>query len=146
MEVRFDIASEPVPASRPRVTHKGHAFYPKKHTTYHEFLKTYLKERPEARMEGPVAATLVFVMPPYKTSSHPVHRSDLDNLSKLPMDAITQSKTEEGEPKFWVDDCFVVHLEAYKRFAREGEEPHTKIKITPISEPVEDYVDRKFNE
>lgn len=146
MSLGFTIEAEPVPASRPRVTRNGVAFYPQKHAAYAEYLKTFLKTVPPLETQGPVEVLLLFVMPAYKTSDHPVHRADVDNLSKLPLDCMTKSVTELGERRFWVDDCFVVHLQAFKRFAREGEQPHTKIRIKTIEGSVEDYIDRMFEE
>lgn len=142
--VSFEIGAEPVPASRPRVTSRGVTYYPKKHTAYAEYLKGFLKEvAPALRSEGPVAVMMLFVMPRYKTSTSPVHRSDIDNLSKLPLDGMTKSQDDEGY-RFWVDDNMVVHLQVFKRFAREDEQPHTKIRIETIEGSVEDYVDRVF--
>jgi Holliday junction resolvase RusA-like endonuclease len=141
--VQFTIPAEPVPAARPRVTGRGIAFYPKKHTAYKEYLRVFLQDMPSLSASGPVQVRVKFVMPRYKTSDHPVHRSDIDNLSKLPLDSMT--KVEDGSmPKFWVDDDLIVHLTAFKRFARDGEDPHTEIRATVIMEPVEDYVDREF--
>lgn len=143
--VSFEIVAEPVPASRPRVTQRGMAYYPKKHTAYAEYLKGFLRESaPALRSVGPVQVTMLFVMPRYKTSVSPVHRADVDNLSKLPLDGMTKSVDDEGA-RFWVDDHMVVHLQVFKRFAREDELPHTKVRIQTVEGSVEDYVDRMFN-
>lgn len=145
METRFTIEAEPIPASRPRVTTRGIAFYPKKHTAYSEFLKQYLKGVVPKHDAGPVEVRLLFVMPPYKTSSHPVHRSDVDNLAKLPLDSMTKIKLGETDhPAFWPDDCFVSSLMTFKRFAREGEQPHTKVRIKSIKGSIEDHIDEAF--
>lgn len=143
METRFTIEAEPVPASRPRVTRSGAVYYPKKHTAYAETLKTLLGGVSPMTLETPVEVRMLFVMPRYKTSDFPVHRADVDNLSKLPMDCMTKA-THEDKPKFWTDDCLVVSLKAYKRFAREGEQPHTKVRVIPIEGSVEDHIDRSF--
>ncbi len=137
-EVRFELAERPTPASRPRVTQRG-TFYPKAHTVYAEFLRKALEGVPGLSTDGPVELRLLFVMPRYKTSDHPVHRSDVDNLSKLPMDGMTKSG------RFWKDDNLIVNLVALKRFAREGEEPHTKVRVVPVVGSVEDHVDALFN-
>lgn len=144
-EISFSIEADPVPASRPRVTARGVAYYPKKHTLYAEFLKGKLNEVTSLKAEGPVEARFLFVMPRYKTSNHPVHRADVDNLTKLPMDSMTKSESEDGSCRFWVDDHMVVHLTALKRFARDGEEPHTKVRVIKIEGSVEDHVDQIFN-
>lgn len=144
MDTRFSIVAEPVPASRPRVTARGMTYYPKKHTAYEAFLKTALKDVDVRHKAGPVEVRLKFVMPPYKTSDHPVHRSDADNLSKLPLDVMTKIKGPDDMPVFWIDDCFVVVLMAFKRFAREGEDPHTEVLIREITGSIEDYIDEAF--
>lgn len=138
-ETRFEIGTQPVPASRPRVARNGAVYYPKAHSVYAGFLKGVLSETPEAITEEPIEVRFLFVMPPYKTSDHPVHRSDVDNLSKLPMDSMTKSA------RYWKDDDLIVALTSLKRFAREGEEPHTKVRIIPIKGTVEDHVDQLFN-
>lgn len=143
-KVQFTIDAEPVPAARPRVTSRGHAFYPKKHTAYAEFLRGVFKSTPQLLHSGPVAVLVKFVMPRYKTSNHPVHRADVDNLSKLPMDSMTKAEADKGGPRYWEDDSMVVHLGAFKRFVRDGEKPHTKVKLTPITGNVEDYIDGAF--
>ncbi|MBD3755120.1 MAG: RusA family crossover junction endodeoxyribonuclease [Gammaproteobacteria bacterium] len=144
-QVSFKIEAEPVPASRPRVTTRGVAYYPKKHTEYSEFLKRYLKDVPSFPADGPVEVTALFVMPRYKTSDSLVHRADVDNLSKLPLDSMTKAEGEGGGRKFWSDDHLIVNLTALKRFAREGEQPHTNIKIRKIEGNVEEHVDRVFD-
>lgn len=111
--------------------------YPKAHRDYEKFLKDVLKDIPKETLDAPVEVRLMFVMPPYKTSSHPTHRADVDNLSKLPMDTMTK----EG---FWVDDNLVVSLLALKRFARPDEEPHTKVRVIPIEGSYDISVDTQF--
>lgn len=143
-ERSFTIVADPVPASRPRVTSRGMAYYPKKHSEYAEYLKQFLKTVEPFQTQGPVEVRLLFVMPRYKTSDYPVHRSDVDNLTKLPLDSMTKSETEVSEHRFWVDDCLVVHLAAFKRFTREDEEPHTKIIIRTIEGDVDEHIDRMF--
>lgn len=145
-DLSFTIEAEPVPASRPKVTARGIAFYPKKHTAYAEYLKQFLKTVDPITTSGPVEVRLMFVMPRYKTSDSLVHRSDVDNLSKLPLDCMTKSMTDGEKHRFWVDDNLIVHLTAFKRFTRDGEEPHTKVRIKTIEGSIEDYVDRMFDE
>ena len=136
--VSFVVDGEPVPASRPRVTPRG-TYYPKRHRERHEFLKQALAETPPYPTANPVEVRILSVMPRYKTSDHPVHRSDVDNLAKLPMDVMTQVE------RYWKDDDLIVSLISLKRFAREGEEPHTKIVIVPFEGSPEDWADHRFN-
>ena len=136
-DVIFDISGRPVPASRPKVT-KFSTYYPKAHTAYAEYLRQVLLTIPSFITDKPVEVRLLCVMPRYKGSDHPVYRADVDNLAKLPMDCMTKAQ------RFWKDDDLIVNLVAMKRFAREGEEPHTKVRIIDIVGSVEDHVDSQF--
>jgi Holliday junction resolvase RusA-like endonuclease len=142
--VEFTLDHVPVPASRPIIFRNGGSSYPKAHLSYHQFLKNHLGDKPLFPTgEKVVEVRFLFVMPPYKTSDHPTHRSDLDNLAKLPLDCMTGDK--DKPKRYWNDDNLVIGLETYKRFARPGEEPHTKVKVTLLQESPEAYADRKFN-
>ena len=143
-DISFSIEAEPVPAARPRVTARGMTYYPKKHSQYAQMLKQRLLEVNPFQITGPCEVRIMFVMPRYKASDYPVHRTDVDNLSKLPLDSITKSFDEDGNPRFWSDDSLVAALLSLKRFTRDGEEPHTKVYIRPIKGSVEDYIDRIF--
>lgn len=136
-DIHFEIEGKPVPASRPKVSKWG-TYYPKNHTVYAKYLSSMFAQSPEYITEEPVEVRILCVMPKYKTSDHPVHRADVDNLSKLPMDGMTKSQ------RYWKDDDLVVSLVALKRFCRDNEEPHTKIRIVPIKGTPEDWVDDLF--
>lgn len=142
-ETTFVIDGDPVPASRPKVS-KFSTYYPPKHTAYVEYLRRVLSLTPEHQTTQPVAVKLLFVMPPYKTSDHPVPRQDVDNLMKLPIDCMTKTTVEGGVHKYWKDDDLLVTMQGFKRFAREGETPHTVIRITPIDGHYSDFVDAQF--
>ncbi len=147
-ETNFTLEAAPTPASRPKIG-RGFAYYPAKHTAYANWLKEYLKQVPPFQTEGPVEVRLLFVMPRYKTVTSTIHKADLDNLSKMPMDSMTKSRVgdEEDAPRrFWKDDHEVVHLTALKRFTRDGEDPHTRVKIRTIEDNIEDYADRIFHQ
>jgi Holliday junction resolvase RusA-like endonuclease len=138
----INIPGKPVPAARPKVSKFG-TYYPKAHMTHKAVLDTFFKGAEPYPVDQPVEVRTLFVMPRYKTSDHPVHRSDVDNLAKLPLDCMTQAK--DGDTgKFWTDDDLIVDLRSLKRFCREGEEPHTKVRIIPIHGSVEDHVDASF--
>lgn len=137
------ITGKPVPASRPKVTRFG-TYYPKAHTERSEFLRVYLQTLEECPVSTPVEVRILNVMPRYATSDHPVHRADVDNLAKLPLDVMTKSLREDGSHRYWKDDDLIVSLLSLKRFCREGEEAHTEIKIIPINGSVEDRVDALF--
>jgi Holliday junction resolvase RusA-like endonuclease len=137
------IKGKPVPASRPRVAKFG-VFYPKAHMEHATLLKKALQMAPSVLFEGPVAVSFLFVIPAFKTSAHIVPRQDVDNLAKLPLDEITQSEDSHKNKRFWQDDDLVVSLKSYKRFARKGEEPHTRIRIRSVPEDYGTYVDAQF--
>jgi Holliday junction resolvase RusA-like endonuclease len=138
--VEFTLDHKPVPASRPKITRTGLAFYPKSHEQYKQFLLTHLKEKPCLPSSGVVEARFLFLMEPYKTSDYPTHRSDLDNLSKLPADCMTKCGS------FWVDDNLIVGWQAYKMFTPEGVAPHTKVRVEILDEDPNEYAWRKFYE
>jgi len=145
-ELQFSIPHDPVPASRPRVTQRG-VFYPKQHVMYKSFLEGHLDSIDHKAFDDITCleVRMLFVKKPYATSDYPTHRSDVDNLAKLPLDSMTRSKLDDGEThRFWKDDSLVVHLISMKRFCRDGEEPHTDIRIIPIEGSVEDHVDKVF--
>lgn len=127
MAIEFVIGLTPVPASRPRVARNGGVFYPKTHAAYSKALKEFFEQEdvPSLQLheEAKYAVELEFVMPSMKTSKHPIPRQDIDNLSKLPIDAMTASG------KYWPDDHQIVHWIATKRFTTGSEEPHTRIIV-----------------
>lgn len=146
-ETSFTLEATPVPASRPKVG-RGFAYYPRAHTEYANWLKQFLKTVPPFPTEGAVAVSIMFVMPNYKASSAVTYRADVDNLAKLPLDMMTKATTGEGEEeqhRFWKDDYLIVNLQAMKRFAREGEQPHTRVKVKAIDGDIQDYIDEAFN-
>lgn len=141
----FDLTGKaPTPASRPKVGKFG-VYYPKAHTAHKNYLDDVLKGVSGWTYTGAVAVYFLFVMPRYKTSGHPVHRADVDNLAKLPMDCMTQCKTDDDTPKFWFDDDLVVALTTMKRFAAEDEEPHSKVKVRKV-EDIDAYVNKVFDD
>lgn len=140
--LRFIIEAKPVPASRPKVSRYS-TYYPKAHTVYANYLKEFLQTVKPTCLDEPFEVRALFVMPRYKTSDSPAHRADVDNLSKLPLDSMTKATLDDG-PRFWKDDNLIVGLTALKRYAREGEEPHTKIRIIKIKDSMDDHVDRMF--
>lgn len=122
----FTIDGKPIPASRPRVFRNGGRIYSKKHMEYEAHLLKVLPDHaPEARIEVPVAVSLEFVFPPYKTSAAKANRADLDNLGKIVLDAMTKAQ-------FWADDSLITELHLTKRFAEPGEDPHTVVKYFSI--------------
>ena len=138
LDASYCIEAKPVPASRPRVSRNGGVFYNKTYTAYRGVLDKFFQslEIPET-LKVPVEVRILCVMPRYSTSDYPTYRADVDNLAKPAMDAMTKWQ-------FWEDDNLVVSLVSLKRFCRDGEKPHTKLRIIELTENVEDYIDRQF--
>ena len=86
--------------------------------------------RPAAPLEGPLAVELLFVFVPAKDKRKRAHagelahviRPDVDNLSKLALDAMNGV--------FWVDDTQIVSLTARKTY---GKRDRTEVTITPVA-------------
>lgn len=125
--IEIRVGLKPVPASRPRVSRNGGVFYPKNHSVYYQALKDFFGSEgvPELRADPSTkySVELDFVIPAMKTSKHPIPRVDIDNLSKLPIDAMTKSE------KYWIDDHQITLWVARKRFCEPGEEAHTNIIV-----------------
>lgn len=116
----FVIPFPPCPASRPRVGRWG-TYYGK---TYKRWRKEADKYIPDGEpTTAPVVMYQEHVIAPPKTVVHKVPSGDVDNLAKGPMDRITTAGT------IWEDDNQVVELHSTKRFTKENEEPHTRIKV-----------------
>lgn len=130
MSIEIVIGMKPVPASRPRVARNGGVFYPKNHAAYYQALKNFFAEEDvpslELHDEAKYSVELEVVVPAMITSKHPIPRQDIDNLSKLPIDAMTVSG------KYWKDDHQIVHWVASKRFTKPDEEPHTRIIVKEV--------------
>lgn len=125
--IEFVVPLKPTPASRPRVTKRGITYYPKAHSQYKDALLKFLRTLKPTLATGLVALELGFVQPNFKTVQRLTSREDVDNLSKIVMDTMS---THGG---FWEDDKQIVHLTVWKRFVREGEEPHTQVKMEEIN-------------
>ena len=57
---------------------------------------------------------------------HHVGVPDADNLAKAVMDALTRENV-------WVDDCLVVHLDVWKRYATPPEVPGVSVTIHRVT-------------
>ena len=123
------LRSRPVPASRPRVTRWG-VYYTKTYTTYRKEAKGAIPLCRHDALEGELGATIEFVCYKPKTTKRITPLGDIDNHVKAILDAIVGIKKE---PKGYInDDDQIAHLIASKRWAVEGEEPHTLVTIGKI--------------
>ena len=116
------VEGQPCVASRPRVTRWG-TYYPKKYKDWmaeiHDLLPSQDKKFQEP---SHVYVRLVFVVSKAKTSKLTRPHGDIDNFCKAILDALTKRG-------FWYDDVDITELKATKRYAVEGEEPHTSVQI-----------------
>ena len=125
--VLFFVAGEPKPLARPRATRRGqHAgIYQEKPQWYALVAHEAALAGRGAAFSGPVRVRLNFLMPRLKkmpkTEKPHVTRPDIDNLSKLILDAVT--------PTLIANDTQVVELHAHKRYALASEVPGCAIEL-----------------
>ena len=132
---------EPVPATRPRVTGRGIAYYPKRHSDYKKAAIKHLEKHYDTndQFDGPCEVQMTVVCPRPKAGkySYPI-RGDVDNLAKLPLDCLSSARPDgdgkDGRRIAWLDDRQIVKLGIVKRYPVDDEEPCTHIRITWITE------------
>jgi Holliday junction resolvase RusA-like endonuclease len=127
----FSLAVPPVPASRPRVTRWG-TYYAK---TYKQWMAAahaaldkcvICASSAKALRNAPLHVVLEHVVQRPKTTQRDYPRGDVDNYAKATLDAITHCQI------VWEDDDQVLNLVSSKRFATDGEDPHTKVMICQL--------------
>lgn len=123
--VSFVFPFQPLPAPRPRFTRQGIAYFPKPYQLYKADAAIHVPELVPI-LETPVAVSLDFVCPPYKTVSTPWPKSDIDNYAKTVLDVITKTG------RIWKDDIQVVFSVERKCFTKGDETPHTAIYIREV--------------
>lgn len=136
--ISFIIPGSPVPQGRPRFVNRG------------KFVTTYDPPKSKAAkkvvsevatmaafdagitepLEGPLYIDIVFSMPipkssKAKTGDRHIKRPDIDNLIKLVLDGIGDSRA------VWRDDSQVVSINAHKMYS---EKPQTWVNIARLSE------------
>lgn len=140
-EITFEVPGQPVPQPRPRVSTRGgfgRAYTPKGHAihAYREAIRLVAHSRGWASgpTESPVGVEVdcYFQRPlSHLTKSVQVRKaapkvppkSDVDNLAKGILDAITDSGA------FWRDDDQVVELIVRKAYALPGAEGRTIVTV-----------------
>jgi Holliday junction resolvase RusA-like endonuclease len=134
--INFTVPGEPVPQSRPRVAHTGHAYYDTRTTAYREKVKQ-CAEMAQMGREGLTGALALVIDCEFSVpESWPKNkrraalngqwhtsRKDLDNVVKNALDAISGICFE--------DDKQVALLLATKHYSNEAK---TKISIFELSE------------
>lgn len=114
----FTHQGQPVTKSRARWSQKTGRFYVDEKTrSAQDSLAWAFKEASrEKSIEGGVAIVCIFYRPNYQ-------RIDIDNLTKLVMDAATQAHV-------WKDDCFVISQASFVEL--DINNPRTVIALSPI--------------
>lgn len=114
----------PTPASRPRVTRQGWAYYEKTYKAWLKAAQTTLAAEPvHRRFNGPVAVTVGIAVKRPKKPTNPFPRGDVDNYAKGPLDALTKAGV-------WPDDNCVVKLTVRKWYTSA----HEDVGITVVVE------------
>ncbi len=126
---------EPVPASRPRVSRKGFAYYSKSYNKFRQAATTALgaiKKPKGCPVQGSLAVKVVFYCKRPKNPANPYPIGDIDNHLKSILDALNEWA--------WADDVQIVKIEAVKRYSDhprievEWEEHHVepeRIRVRP---------------
>jgi Holliday junction resolvase RusA-like endonuclease len=140
-EITFEVPGQPVPQPRPRVSTRGgfgRAYTPKGHAIHGFREAIQLVAKATAWAAGPtsdpvgVEVDCYFQRPPSHLARNgepkataPLipPKSDVDNLAKGILDAITDSGA------FWRDDQQVVELIVRKRYARPGSGGRTIVTV-----------------
>jgi len=116
----------PTPASRPRVTRWG-TYYGKTYKEYRELADQAIPTSQLPPLTGNLNAHVEFVCHRPKTTKRTNPRGDIDNHLKAILDSVTGTKKN---PKgYWNDDDQIIQVHAVKRFANDGEQPHTRIRV-----------------
>lgn len=143
LEVHY--TAKPTPASRPRVSRRGHAFYSKSYkewrTQAFEDIKDLLDTLPNIQtLDGPLAVMIRVAVPAPKKTAREYPRGDVDNFAKGPLDAITKAPDyEDGITKIWGDDDQVVMLFICKEYEEVVDKQGMIMYIYPINvEKVDD--------
>lgn len=122
--LRVVLPVAPVPASRPRVTSRGLAYYAGPYKVFQKRLKELLP--PSACcFTGELLVEVECVCKPIVKSKFSTPMGDCDNLAKGPIDALK----DRG---FFGDDRQIIDLHVIKRFPKRLEQPHIVVSIQEV--------------
>lgn len=128
--VEFLVAGKPRAQPRARIARHGGMYSAAKSHPIHTYKKVIAMQArlvgPSQPTEGPVAVTLVFVLPRPKRmpgkDRHPhCCKPDIDNLEKAVLDAM--------QGVFWFDDSQVAVLQSAKFVAAKDESPSVTVCV-----------------
>ena len=126
-DLSLRIPSSPLPAPRPRIAQRkgfAQAYYPTSYLEWRDAVAEYLEdiELPGV-FTGPLAVYVTFVAPAPRASKLTHPKPDIDNYLKSIFDSLTKCG------RVWEDDHQVVAVGSYKRWTKDGEEPHIQVDI-----------------
>lgn len=118
--IEFEIAGEPKPKGRPRMTKTGHTYTPKETRQTEVAVQLAWELSGGQRLNGPLVFECDFYMGTKR-------RVDVDNLAKLCLDALNGKAFE--------DDSQIVKLVARKIFTSK-DDARTVVKVWQMMETV----------
>ena len=119
----IDVPVVPVPASRPRVTRYGRAYYGKRYTQFRKDCTKIIEDSQLTStfpLTGPLVVSATFVIPRPKTTKREYPRGDVDNYFKT-LDVFNEV--------LWKDDDQILWGSMGKVF---GDVPKIQLEITEI--------------
>lgn len=115
------IPIKPVPASRPRLSRFG-VYYAKNYTDWRNEARKHVAAIEKIYMGALVVVVEITALKP-RTSKKLWPKGDVDNLTKGPLDVLTENKG------VWKDDDQIVGLWVTKRFTLEDSEVGMAVTI-----------------
>ncbi len=117
----FTLPVKPVPASRPRVTRRGHVYYGKNYTRFRTESEEFLSGIELSELlpfSGPLHLDVTFFCPRPKKTKKVAPRGDIDNYLKT-LDVLNRI--------LWFDDDQIISVLARKEY---GDEPRIELEVT----------------
>lgn len=147
--ITIHVPGTPVPQGSMRSFGKGWMVYRDDLKPWRNRVRAeYVRQAGSQAIEGPVSMRVMFVLPrpdghygtgrnagtikPSYQDAPCTVKPDLDKLTRSIGDALTLDKGDlTGLPRPFQDDSQITHLDARKRYVRDGETPHAEITLTP---------------
>lgn len=120
--MKLTIPLDPLPASRPRVTRRGFAYYAEPYKSYKAELKKWLEENYKGeKITVPITIKATFVAEQPKSTKLPFPKPDVDNYAKALLDAMNDVAME--------DDWLVLEGTFRKEWAPKGKPGYIKVEV-----------------
>ena len=120
---RFMLPVEPVPASRPRVTRRGHVYYGKRYSHFRKESDEFISSTDFGEglpLCGMLKIDVVFYCPKPKTTKRQSPRGDIDNYMKT---------LDVFNGVIWIDDDQIVEARGRKVFS---DNPRIELEVNEI--------------